>query len=80
MFTALYANYNCFCLLEPQRTRNPFTKAEGDAILKYFHNIIKAKKTPTRQECIKYINMYNITHRTPKDVQDKVRNIIKYGR
>ena len=61
---------------KPQKVRKPFTAAETAAIEESFATSLKDKTTPSRQLCQDFVTATN-SDRDPKQIQDKVRNMIK---
>ena len=59
------------------RVRNPFSKKENKNIADYFQKAIESIKTLTTSDCNDFITKYTIYNCTAKDIQDKVRNMIK---
>lgn len=57
--------------------RRPFTEAESDAIHEYFSGDIAAIHTPSLHDCKTFLTAHPSINRNAKQVQDKVKNIIK---
>ena len=56
--------------------RRPFTKEENESVSLYFSSHIEAGDTPTSAECRDFLENHGLS-RTAKNIQDKVKNIIK---
>ena len=61
----------------PQR-RCPFSQEETDQVKKYFKENIARGVTVSLVECKSFISNTKLS-RTPKNIQDKVRNLLKAG-
>ena len=61
---------------KPHKVRKPFSSAETASIDERFAKSIKDGITPSRQLCQEFITATK-SDRDPKQIQDKVRNIIK---
>ncbi len=57
-------------------TRKRWTCKETESILKEFKKYIERKLTPPLSICENYVELYQ---RDKKQIQDKVKNIIKYS-
>lgn len=64
-------------LLGKQRRR--FSNEEKEKLEDAFQYYITNKKTPPLSECRLYLNYQEHVDNTPKAVQDKVRNLIKFS-
>ena len=57
--------------------RRPFTEEETQAVMQYFARDIEAGSTAPLMECKRFLHFHKL-QRTPKNIQDKVRNLAKY--
>lgn len=60
-----------------KRKRIPFSEDETEKITSYFSTFIRSSKTPSLQECKKFLDSCPLPGRSAKNIQDKVKNIIK---
>ena len=61
----------------PSRKRQPFTKDEEETLRKYFGASLSEGKHISLNSAKQFLAAHP-SHRTPKQIQDKIRNIIKY--
>lgn len=74
---------NIFCDVLPIDTgvsppkRRKFTQEEERLVLKHFRNNIAERNTPSLFDCQEFLLRYAHIHWVKKQIQDKVKNIIK---
>ena len=62
---------------EPRlKRKRPFTEGETEVIRRYFTTSIAEDKSPTLAACAKFVEE-KLFARSPKDIQDKVKNLRK---
>ena len=62
-----------------KRARYPFSEEETRAVHKFFFAEIEQSKSASLEDCRRYLKRHPNPHnRTPKNIQDKVKSIVKY--
>ena len=56
-------------------TRVPFTDEEKEVVSDYFGQHISSRKPPSSDECRQFLQQHPL-NRDPKQIRDKVRNLI----